>query len=167
MNSAPSAVPSMGGSANDIALPTAGMKRTRQQRDRDERLQQCFTILQRAANNGCVCPSNEALASMLGYAGPSKPCDLMALLVTMGFITVESGHNARVVTIVKTGKRTAGSIGKPRTRIGWTEDEDAMLMDGMAESLTFDAIAKILRKTRNACISRFRKLATRMGGQAV
>ncbi|MGW8203002.1 hypothetical protein ACWGM0_10700 [Sphingomonas bisphenolicum] len=140
--------------------------RTPQQRTRDDRLEKMLRALERAANNNAPCPSNEDLSHLLGYAGPSKASDLISMLETMGFITVDRGFASRIVTIVKTGKKTAGTIGRRRQKGGWTEDRDAILMDGIAEGLTFAAMGKILHKSKNACISRFHALAASMGHQA-
>ena len=147
-----------------IDLPPA---RTPQQRSRDDRLQRLYTALERAANAGSPCPSNDDLASTLSYANPSRISDLMSLLETMGFITVERGHNIRVVTIVKTGKRTAGQVTKRTRKGGWTDDQEAILMDGIAEGLTFAAVARILKRSKNSCIGRFRTIAANMGPQAI
>jgi hypothetical protein len=166
MESANSAVPVNAGSANDIILPGRNGKRTPQQVVRDDRLTKMLRALERAANAGVPCPSNDDLSRTLGYASPSKASDLIAMLETIGFITVERGCDTRVVTIVKTGKRTAGEVGKRRQKNGWTEDQEAILMDGMAEGLTFAAIGKILGKSKNACVSRFHALAASMGHQA-
>jgi len=166
MNSATSAAPVDAGSANDIALPNAPRARSRQQRDRDDRLKLLFDALVRAANNSAECPSNKDLSQALGYSGPSTASDLMVALEAMGFITVERSSSMRVVTIVKTGKKTAGVIAKPVTRSRWTDDDDANLMDGVAEGETFDTIAQKMRTTKSACVSRFHTLARRMGEQA-
>lgn len=166
MDSATSAALPMGSSANEFALPEGHVSRTRRQRERDDKLKLMYSALVRAANNGVACPSNEDLSRSLGYASPTKASDLIALLEAMGFITVERGHMMRVVTIVKTGKRTAGKLGKLRPKNGWTEDQDAILMDGIAEGLTFAAVGRILRKTKNTCISRFHRLAASLGHQA-
>ncbi|GEM_PF-1934139 len=149
----------------EITAPCKG-KRTPQQKRRDDRLTNVFRALERAANSDAPCPTNEALAETLGYANPSKASDLIALLQTMGFVRVERGNNQRIVTIVKTGKRTAGHIVRRQRKGGWTEDQDAILMDGIAEGHTFAAVGKILHKSKNACIGRFRTLSAALGHQA-
>jgi SOS-response transcriptional repressor LexA len=166
MESATSAAPVNAGSANDIVLPGRNGKRTPQQVVRDDRLTKMLRALERAANAGVPCPSNEDLSRTLGYASPSKASDLIATLETIGFITVERGSDTRVVTIVKTGKGTAGDIRKRRQKGGWTDDQEAILMDGMAQGLTFAAIGKILGKSKNACVGRFHMLSASMGHQA-
>ncbi|MCC4254166.1 SANT/Myb domain-containing protein [Sphingobium naphthae] len=152
-------------SGHAITAPSK-TKRTPQQQLRDDRLSKMFRALERAANSDTPCPTNDALAETLGYASPSKASDLISLLEAMGFITVERGNDQRIVTIVKTGKRTAGHIVRRQRKGGWTEDQDAILMDGIAEGHTFAAVSKILHKSKNACIGRFRTLAANMGHQA-
>lgn len=135
------------------------------QQARDDRLLKCLRILEAAANNGTECPSNADLADMLGYAAPNKASGVVSLLEAMGFIKVQRGRRNRVVTIVKTGARTAGTV-TIRKPGDWTEDEDAILMDGIAEGEGFASVGKIIGKTKSACVSRFRKIAAQMGEQA-
>jgi len=130
-----------------------------------DRIEQCYAIIERAANAGSKCPTNRELAELLGYATTSRPAGIVNLLAVAGLITVQTTNCGRVVTIVKTGKKTAGLV-KLRTPGGWTEDEDAMLMDAIADGNGFSVVAKGLGKTRFAAMSRFRKLAAAMGPQA-
>ncbi|MFD1104601.1 SANT/Myb-like DNA-binding domain-containing protein [Sphingobium olei] len=132
---------------------------------RDDRLQRCFAILERAANDGATCPTNNDLAEMLGYCSGNGPSGLVNLLEVSGYITVERSNCGRVVTISRTGKRTAGIIVQRRPG-DWTEDQDAILMDGIAEGETFASVGAILGKTKSACKSRFSKIAAAMGEQA-
>lgn len=74
---------------------------------------QCVAILRRltaAANSGAACPSNAVLASAAGIASTGAASDQVALLEAMGVITVARGQNHRVVTIVSTGRSTAGHV---------------------------------------------------------
>ena len=130
------------------------------------RITRCLAILEGAANAGDVCPSNGTLADMLGYASGNGPSGLVNLLEVAGFITVERSHSGRVVTIVKTGKKTAG-IAVPRRATDWTVDQDAIMMDALALETGFTAIGRILGKSKSACISRFHKITAQMGAQAV
>lgn len=151
----------------ETALKEAGRKARRNgaRPRKDERLQRCYEIVERAANNDCACPTNAQLADMLGYSGIGHPSGLLSLLEAMGFITVERSNHGRVVTICKTGRRTAGII-TPRKEGDWTEDQDAILMDGIAEGESFSAVGVIIGKTKSACVSRFRKISAAMGEQA-
>lgn len=46
----------------------------------------------------------------------------------------------------------------------WTEDEDRILCDGVADGLTFEKISwQLPKRTRNACIGRFRRITEEMG----
>ena len=127
--------------------------------------ERCLSILERAANAGDICPTNETLADLLGYSSGNGPSGLVNLLEVSGLITVAPSNAGRVITIVRTGKQTAG-IAISRRAIDWTEDQDAILMDGLAESLGFTKLGRILGKSKSACISRFKKITAQMGSQA-
>ncbi|WP_069338347.1 SANT/Myb-like DNA-binding domain-containing protein [Sphingobium yanoikuyae] len=134
---------------------------------RDDRLQRCYQILCDAAAAHQVCPTNQDLSDMLGYSAPNKASEVISLIEVMGLITVQRGLRNRVVTIVKTGDRTAGVVvSRHRKPSDWTEDQDAILMDGLAEGVGFTPIGKMLGKSKHACISRFNKIRAEMGAQA-
>lgn len=139
----------------------AAMKTRRQ----GSRAIRCLAILERAADAGEPCPTNETLARLLGYASGNGPSGLVNLLEVSGLITVARSNAGRVVTIVKTGKRTAG-IAIPRRATDWTVDQDEIMMDALAQEYGFTAIGRMLGKTKSACISRFHKIAAQMGAQA-
>ena len=130
-----------------------------------QRAVRCLAALERAANAGDLCPTNDMLATMLGYASGNGPSSLINLLEVAGFITVERGASGRVVTIVKTGKKTAGTV-IPRRPTDWTVDQDAIMMDALAQEIGFTAIGRMIGKTKSACISRFHKITAQMGAQA-
>jgi ATP-dependent protease HslVU (ClpYQ) ATPase subunit len=48
----------------------------------------------------------------------------------------------------------------------WTDEQNAILMDGLAEGVGFTEIGRRLGKTKHTCISRFKKIAAAMGEQA-
>lgn len=148
------------------AIAEAGRKERRaHQIERDNKVQRAFQIIEAAANDGRPCPTNRDLSDMLGYAAPNKACGVVNLLEATGIITVKRGQKSRVVTIVKTGRKTAGPVPIAPAK-GWTEDDDAILMDGIAEGGTFKRVAEILHKTENACTLRFHRIAASMGAQA-
>lgn len=132
---------------------------------KEDRLRRCYDILCHAAEAKQPCPSNIDMADMLGLSRADKASGYVALLETMGFITVERGRKNRVVCITKTGARTAG-IATTRRQSDWTHDMDALMMDGLSEGVGFTAIGKMIGKTKNACISRFNKIRADMGWQA-
>lgn len=72
--------------------------------------------IEHAAEAGTACPSNTAFADELSI-GASKGSDIIARLERKGLIKVQRGNSMRVVTIVATGKRTAGEITKPHWRL--------------------------------------------------
>lgn len=166
MDSATHAAPANPGSANDIVLPatTPGQPLRKHQIGKQTKIQRLYAILCEAADAGKICPSNSDLADMLDYSAPSKASDAVGLLEAMGFITAQRGRTNRVVTIVKTGARTAGATSRRPGQ--WTEDQDAILMDAVAEGVGFTAIGKMVGKSKSACISHFHKLAAAMGPQA-
>ena len=125
----------------------------------------CLTILERAANAGEPCPTNQTLAQLLGYSSTNGPSGLVNLLEVSGFIAVERSNAGRVVTISKSGKRTAGIV-IPRRSTDWTVDQDAIMMDALAQDYGFTAIGRMIGKTKSACISRFHKITAQMGAQA-
>ncbi len=144
-------------------MPALILKKSRHQ---DGRAERCFAILERAANAGATCPTNVELADLLGYSSGNGPSGLVNLLEVSGLITVERSNMGRVVTIAKTGKRTGGIILKRRAT-DWSADQDAIMMGALAAETGFTAIGRMIGKSKNACISRFRKITAAMGEQAV
>jgi len=138
---------------------------TFKRRRHSERAERCFAILERAANAGDVCPTNDTLAQLLDYSSGNGPAGLVNLLEVAGLISVERSHSGRVVTITKTGKRTAG-IAIPRRATDWTVDQDDIMMDALAGEIGFTAIGRMINKSKSACISRFHKITAQMGTQA-
>lgn len=65
--------------------------------------------IERAAEAGHQCPSNAQIFDLVG-CGINQGSQIIAALERKGVITVERRQNRRVVTIVSTGKRTAGDI---------------------------------------------------------
>lgn len=68
--------------------------------------------LEKAANDGVECPSNNTLAGALGASSPSSPVNVMDQLQKKGLITVERFATSRIVTIAATGKSTFGDRNK-------------------------------------------------------
>ncbi len=66
-----------------------------------------MALLESAADAGVACPSNTAIGNRLGMSGGSE---ILSSLERKGLIKVERGSSKRVVTILATGKRTAGEI---------------------------------------------------------
>lgn len=134
-------------------------------RRQGSRATRCLAIIERAANAGERCPTNETLAQLLGYSSGNGPSGLVNLLEVSGFITVARSNAGRVVTIVKTGKQTTG-IALPRRATDWTADQDAIIMDALADNIGFTAIGRMIGKSKSACVSRFNKITAHMGEQA-
>jgi hypothetical protein len=146
-----------------------------------ERVKITLAMLTRAANDGAPCPSNDEIAERIGAESSATAVRTIALLEVMGCITVQRGNDRRVVTIVATGKCTAGTIRnpiKPRPRVGrrkvyrrrenaWTAADDGFLMDRIAEGDDFEQAAFVIGKTADVCEARFGMLAAQMGAQAV
>lgn len=138
--------------------------RVKKERRAEDRLICCLDILKRAAAAGATCPTNGDIADMLGLSSTATASGLVALLETAGHIKVERGRTSRVVTIVATGQRTA--VRTVTIKGGWTDNDDAVLMDAIADGAAFADIAKALHRSKSACISRFHRLAAEMGSQA-
>lgn len=134
-------------------------------RNQSSKTERCLAILERAANAGDVCPTNQTLAELLGYSSTHSPSGLVNLLEVSGFITIKRANTGRVVTIVRTGRKTAGKA-IPRRPTDWTVDQDAIMMDGLAEGEGVTVIGHMLGKGKQACISRFQKITAQMGVQA-
>lgn len=71
-------------------------------------------MFEHAANAGRPAPSNAEIAVACDLARTNSACIVVNRLVKRGLISVERGSISRVVTITATGKRTAGTIDKPR-----------------------------------------------------
>ncbi len=69
-----------------------------------------LAALERAANAGQPCPSNGELASLIDRQSTSAAVEALARLSRAGRIAVQRGPASRVVTILATGKSTAGTI---------------------------------------------------------
>lgn len=70
-------------------------------------------ILTRAADKGEVCPTNDQICAMMGMQSIGTPPTVMNKLIKRGQISVERFGNSRIVTILATGKATAGERGTP------------------------------------------------------
>lgn len=79
-------------------------------------LRRLLQIITRAANAEAICPSNDELAHALGKQSASSIPPRLALLVRAGVIEIARGNCRRVITIVETGKSTAGTITNPHWR---------------------------------------------------
>lgn len=76
----------------------------------EDRLQQLFQILKRAAVEHAPCPTNEYLASQLGFSSHGGVIPLLNELVEMNLIAIHRhGGNLRSIEIVGMGIRTAVS----------------------------------------------------------
>lgn len=72
-----------------------------------------LAIISRAAEAGQACPSNTMFADLTGSTNASE---IISSLERKGMIRVQRGNSKRVVTIIATGKRTAGEIKRPHWR---------------------------------------------------
>ncbi len=71
-----------------------------------ERVKRVMAMLNRAADAGLRCPTNEEIATAIGAASVSAGANAIALLETMGMIEVERFHQGRRVTVLSTGRAT-------------------------------------------------------------
>lgn len=84
-------------------------------------MQRIYDAIARAAAAGERCPSNGELCDIVGVGSAGTTSVLVTRLERAGAIEVARGSASRVVTIVATGRRTAGRICKPH----FTEQLDA------------------------------------------
>lgn len=81
--------------------------------ERDERV---YRLLEQAAKDGRPSPTNNEIADALGLMSSGGASAIITRLAQRGRIAVQRGNCNRVVTIVATGKSTAGRIAKPHWR---------------------------------------------------
>lgn len=72
-----------------------------------------FRLIKLAAENGLECPTNAALAEAVGYRSTANVAKALSFLAVAGMIEIERFNHTRIVTIVASGKKTAGAIRKP------------------------------------------------------
>jgi hypothetical protein len=85
-----------------------------------ERVIRVMRMLRLAAEGGMPCPGNAEIAAAIEGASLSSGANAIALLETMNLIRVERFGASRIVTIVESGKKTAGETGN----IHWRLRED-------------------------------------------
>lgn len=76
-----------------------------------------LAMIEGAAEAGLPCPSNPDIAERHGFSSVSSGARSIERLEGAGLIRVERGNCSRVVTILASGKRTAGVVGKPHWRM--------------------------------------------------
>lgn len=99
---------------------------------RDQRM---LDILTAAAEAGDVCPSNDELCGLMGMGSIGAPPQVMNRLVAHGLIALERFAQSRIVTILATGKATAGVRGEPHfseaesrvTPVHRLDDDEALI----------------------------------------
>jgi len=85
--------------------------------DRSQTAMIIFEIVNDAAERGEPCPDNPTLIAATGHLSTSAGTIALQDLHDRGLIKLERFSDCRVVTIIATGKRTAGGNGAPkRTR---------------------------------------------------
>lgn len=77
--------------------------------------QRVYEILVAAADAGECCPSNSALGARIDGSAV-QASDILRRLERRGVIMVARGNNSRLVTIVASGRRTAGPVPEPHWR---------------------------------------------------
>jgi len=115
------------------------------------REQRLLEILITAADKGDVCPSNDQICELMGMQSIGSPPTVMNKLVRRGLIRVERFGNSRIVTIVATGKSTAGERGAPHfsTRVNhvpahrFNDDEAAAFKSELEDYLVRTGTARV------------------------
>lgn len=67
-------------------------------------------MIERAIEHGDRCPSNNEIATAVGATSCSRGANILTRLERLGIISVARGGSSRVVTILATGKKTAGEV---------------------------------------------------------
>jgi hypothetical protein len=130
-----------------------------------ERVKIVMAMLNAAAERGDFCPDNATICTSIGGSSLSTGANIIKLLETMNLIRVDRGHRNRVVTIVATGKCTAGKVRVAHPRAGqrkyqWNEDQDAQLMDLLADDATLGEAAMAMCLPYRTVLNRFNDLAS-------
>lgn len=92
-------------------------------------------LLTRCAEAGQPAPSNVVLAERLGLARPNSACLAIQRLEARGLIKVERFGMSRIVTIVETGKSTAGERKLPH----WTRRDGTAPVQAQHQAKAADA----------------------------
>ncbi len=147
-----------------------------------DRVRKVMRLLTVAAANNSPCPTNSEIAVAIGAKSMSAGANAIGLLESANLIRVERTNSRRVVTIVSTGKRTAGRIVNGRNYVKrseghssarkaalniWTPALDDRLMDLVSEDRDFASIAAELDLPERICSIRFDQLAAEIGSQAI
>lgn len=75
-----------------------------------------YDLIFAAAERGLPCPSNETISAAIGAQSLSSAVNAVNALMFAGLIDVKRGGTNRVVTIIETGKATAGHVKAPHWR---------------------------------------------------
>lgn len=85
-----------------------------------------LAAIEKAAARGERCPSNDQIAGIIG-CGLGSASGMVTALERKGWIAVERGSTNRVVTVLATGKCTAGTVTSPHFRLREQVDGEARL----------------------------------------
>ena len=72
-----------------------------------------LNLLEEAAEAGKACPTNDQLCEAMGMNSIGDPPGVMNALAKAGVIRIERFKQSRIITIVASGKATAGQRGDP------------------------------------------------------
>jgi hypothetical protein len=92
-------------------------------------------LIEKAARNGHSCPSNERLASAMGFASSGAPAAVLKRLQHRGLIEIGRNGNDRVIRIVASGLQTAGEMLAPARRGSAAPRKRMTRKDRFAEAL--------------------------------
>lgn len=140
-----------------------------------QRAQVVMAMLNGAAERGDDCPSNNLLGGAIDAAANTAG-NVVALLETMGLITVKRFIRARVVTIVSTGKSTRRHVGREikflanrgrRTPPPWHNDETMeTFADELAEGRSVKEAGRIAGCNEADARAMFQRICANLGAQA-
>lgn len=142
-----------------------------------ERAGRVLAIIRAAADAGEKCPTNSEIANRVGYSSMSGPADAIHILESSGVISVQRGQASRVVTIMATGKSTAGTVKgvhhqfrpAPNDNIAAVKSDRNRLGDfaeAIANGATIQAAAKVADMSKREAAWSWAFIRRQLGAQA-
>ncbi len=142
-----------------------------------DRAARVLAIIRSAADAGEKCPTNLEIADRVGYASISGPANAINLLEASGVITVQRGQASRVVTIVATGRSTAGRVRwahhkfrdptvAPPSSANDERNRLAEFTEAIAEGASLQEAAKIASMTKREAAWSWSYVRRQLGHQA-
>lgn len=124
--------------------------------------------IEKAADEGRVCPSNIELAKLMLVSSIATPSETLSRLERRGVITVERARNSRVITITATGKATAIPVDKKHAEQATSAARRRnQLAEMIAEGMSFEEARQKLKVSQTRVSQMWRAICNGLGWQAV